>query len=307
MAVSALSPLGPYRRPAGLAVGLVAFFTFAAAGGQPAAQVKVLRIGTSGTLAQETQADKEEAALDTLKSFIKSETGFDNEIVRQKDWRELAEKLAGGQLHLAVFQGHEFAWAQARHAKLRPLALAVNVHTYRTAHIVTRKDNKAADFEGLKGQSFVLPRVAQAHLQLFAERQTQARGATPEKYFSKITTPDNLEDAVDDVVDGKVQAAVVDRVGLEAYKRRKPGRFDRLKEVARSPALPPPVVAYQAGVLDEATLKRFREGLLNAKKKEKGERLLTLFRLTGFEPVPGDFDRVLAETRKAFPPPGEGK
>ncbi len=55
------------------------------------------------------------------------------------------------------------------------------------------------------------------------------------------------------------------------------------------------------GVLDDATLRRFQEGLLNAKRKEKGERLLTLFRLTGFEAVPKDFDAVLAETRKAYP------
>src|SRR5262245_21275311 len=167
MAVSALSSSDRYRRLAGPAGGLALLFSLVLAGVPEAAQVKVLRIGASGRLAEETEAEKEEAALDTLKSFIKSETGFDNEVLRQKDWRELAEKLAGGQLHLGVFQGYEFAWAQEKHPKFRPLALAVNVHTYRTAHIVARKDTKATDFDSLKGQSFVLPRVAQAHLQLF--------------------------------------------------------------------------------------------------------------------------------------------
>jgi hypothetical protein len=30
--------------------------------------------------------------------------------------------------------------------------------------------------------------------------------------------------------------------------------------------------------------------------------LLTLFRLTGFEAVPSEFDKVLAETWKTYPP-----
>src|SRR5262249_9334671 len=198
----------------------------------------------------------------------------------------------------------EFAWARGQHPKLQPLALAVNVHTYRTAHVVVRNDNKVANLAGLEGQSLALPRVNQGHLRLFVEREAKTRGKELEKFFSKITAPDNIEDAIDDVVDGVVQATVVDRAGLEAYKRRKPGRFNRLKEPARWQPFPPPLVAYQEGVLDDATLRRFQEGLLNAKNKEKGERLLTLFRLTGFERVPKDFERVLAETRKEYPPPG---
>ena len=52
-----------------------------------------------------------------------------------------------------------------------------------------------------------------------------------------------------------------------------------------------------------ATLQRFREGLISASQKESGQTLLTLFHLTGFEPIPNDFNRVLAETREAYPPP----
>lgn len=59
--------------------------------------------------------------------------------------------------------------------------------------------------------------------------------------------------------------------------------------------------------MDDDTLRRFRDGLLNAKRKERGERLLTLFRLTGFEPVPKDFEQVLAATRTTYPPPGAAK
>ena len=101
-----------------------------------------------------------------------------------------------------------------------------------------------------------------------------------------------------------MQAAVADQAALEAFKRRKPGRFNQLKDIAHSPPLPPVVIACYNKVLGDDTLKAFREGLLGANRKEKGQTLLTLFRLTGFEAVPDDFGTVLAESRKTFPAPG---
>ena len=97
----------------------------AMAQGQPSKKIDVLRIGTSGSLALNASGAKEETALDALKSFIKTETSFENEIIQQTNYEELVQKLMNGQLHLGVFQGFEFAWAQAENAKLQPLALAV--------------------------------------------------------------------------------------------------------------------------------------------------------------------------------------
>ncbi len=273
---------------------------------QQARKLDVLRIGTSGTLALDASGEKQAAAQDTLKSFIKSETGFENEILPQKDWEELAEKLAGGQLHLGVFQGYEFAWAKEKYPNLQPLAVAVNVHPYRDAHVVVRQDNRASDFASLQGQALALPRVGQGQLGLFLERQSLTHGKAMDGFFARLTNPDNVEDALDDVVDGVVGAAVVDRVALEAYKRRKPGRFNRLKEVAHSQAFPPPLVASYDNVVDQATRKRFQDGLLNARRKERGQRLLTLFKLTGFETAPANFQQMVAETQKAYPPPNRG-
>jgi hypothetical protein len=44
-----------------------------------------------------------------------------------------------------------------------------------------------------------------------------------------------------------------------------------------------------------------------ANKKEKGQTLLTFFRLTGFEGVPKDFEQIVAATNKAYPPDPEPK
>ena len=266
-------------------------------------KIDVLRIGTSGTLSEEVSGAKEKSAMETLKRFIKDETGLENEILRQKDWRELTDKLSKGQVHLGVYQGYEFAWAQEKFPELKPLALAVNVELYPIVFVVVQKTNKAKNFAGLQGQTLSLPATGQRNLQLFVEHECRANGKEMEKYFSKITHPDNLEDAVDDVVDGIVNATVADKAALEAYKRRKPARFAKLKDVARSQPLPPVTVAYSAKFVDEPTLKRLQDGLTGASKKEQGETVLTLFRLTGFQTPPDDFGKVLTATRKTYPPP----
>jgi ABC-type phosphate/phosphonate transport system substrate-binding protein len=263
----------------------------------------VLRIGSSGTLTGESKGDKEKSALETLKSFIQDETGYKSEILRQKDWRTLAEKMTKGQLQVGVFQGYEFAWAKEKFPELNPLMLAINVYRYPEVYVVARKNDPAKDFAGLKGQSLAIPAAGQGYLRLFVDRECGKQGTKPEAFFSKIQTPDNFEDALDDMVDGTVKAVVADRAALEGYKRRKPGRFRQLKAVAKSAPLPPTVIAYYDAKLNGATLKRFREGLLNAGKTDKGETMLTFFRLTGFVDVPADFGKVLAASRKEFPPP----
>jgi ABC-type phosphate/phosphonate transport system substrate-binding protein len=271
-----------------------------AAQAQQGTKLDVLQIGTSGMLAPAGTNEKE--ALQSLQSFIKDETGFANDIARQKDWKELAEKMAKGQLQLGVFNGYEFAWAQAKYPKLKPLALAQNGYLYLTVYVVARRDGPAKDFAGLEGQTLALPNMGQPELHLFVDRQCQNLGKPPNRFFSKVTSPTDLEEALDNVVDGVVTAAAADRTALEAYKRRKPARFNQLRPVAQSQPLPPTVVAYYDQVLDQATLTRFQQGLLDASHSDRGQTLLTLFRLTGFARVPADFEKVVAETGKTYPP-----
>src|SRR5258708_33702255 len=103
-----------------LAFGLaMAFLASSAAVVGQSSKIDVLRIGTSGILTTE-KTGKEESALETLKSFIKEETGLDNEILRQKDWRELTDKMAKGELQGGVYQGVEYGWAQEQRPDLKP-------------------------------------------------------------------------------------------------------------------------------------------------------------------------------------------
>jgi ABC-type phosphate/phosphonate transport system substrate-binding protein len=269
-------------------------------------KINVLRIGTSGTIGDDTDAAKDKSALQTLRDFIKDETGLDNEILAQKDWRQLTEKLAKGDLQVGAYQGYEFAWAQGKDPELRPLAIAVNVQRYPVIYVVTAKNSNVKDFAGLQGKTFSIP-TGERYLRLFINKECKVAGKEPEKFFSKITSPNNIDDAVDDVVDGVTTATVAEQAALEAYRRSKPARFKKLKEIAKSQALPPPVIAYYDKHLDDATLKQLKAGLLGASSKTKGQTMLTLFRLTGFETVPADFGKVLAESRKNYPPDDQAK
>jgi ABC-type phosphate/phosphonate transport system substrate-binding protein len=291
------------QRPLFHAFAVAALLTIAGttANGQQA-RLEMLRIGASGTLTGNADDPREKAGLKTLRRFIRDETGLNSEIIGQLNWETLAERMAKGELHLAFFQGFEFAWAQDKYPELKPLTVAVNVDRYPVAYVLTRRDNSVKHFADLRKQSLSLPMTSLSYLRLFVDRQSEASGMKAEDFFSKITTPDNVEDAIDDVIDGKVQATVVDRAALEAYKRRKPGRFKKLKEVTHSQPFPPAVVAYYGAVLDPATLARFKDGLLGSVRKEKGRTLLTLSRLSGFEAVPEGFDRALDRTRTAYPP-----
>lgn len=285
------------------AAGALLVAAVALAPAQAPKKVDVLRIGSSDSTGGAEQGSKEDAALKSLREFIKEETGFANEIVSVKTGAELAGQLAESKLHLGIFPGHEFAWARSAMPRLQPLAVAVNVHRYREAIVLLHQGSPIKDFAGLKGRSLALPKVGLGFLKLYVERQSEAQLTSLAAFFTRIAEPDNMEDALDDVVDKTVDAVVVDRVGLEAYRRRKPGRASDLRVLVQSQPFPPSVIASYQGGLDQATLQRFRDGLLSAHKKVKGQKLLSLFRITAFEPLPTDLDKMLEATRKAYPAP----
>jgi phosphonate transport system substrate-binding protein len=278
--------------------GILLLMPTASAVGQQA-KIDNLRIGTSGTLTADQKNEK--SSLETLRGFIKDETGLDSEITREKNWHELANKMAKGEFQIGVFQGYEFARAKEKYPELKPLAVAVNVYVYPVAYVIARKNANFTDFAGLKGHSLALVSEGPGYLRLFVDRQSQLAGSKPESFFSKIVSRSNFEDALDDIVDGVVDATVVERAALESYKQRKPGRFAQLKPVAQSQPFPPAVVAYYDSSLSEEDRTHFRNGLVGASGKEKGQTMLTLFRLTGFQTPPADLDKVLAETRQAYP------
>jgi ABC-type phosphate/phosphonate transport system substrate-binding protein len=292
---------------AALGVTLGAVLAAVGSGEERSAPAKSVRIGMVGTLFRDIPEPMIRVLMQPFSALMETQTGMSGELVRVENADKLGRKLADNQVELGVFHGFEFAWARQQHPDLQPLMIAVNQHQHLRAILLVRKDGGAARFADLRGKSLALGRGTREHCRLFLDRQCQQQGQPPAQFFGQVTTPADLEDAVDDVVDNFVQATVVDGVFLECYQRRKPGRFAQLKVLDRSDVFPAAVIAYHPGALDDDVLQRFRTGMLNASDSALGRQLLTLWKLTGFEPVPADYEQTLKAIAKAYPAPAAKK
>src|SRR4029079_10371007 len=153
-----------------------------------------------------------------------------------------------------------------------------------TAYVLVRKDCEATSFGDLKGKDFSLPKRTKEHCRLFVERTCLDGGQCGSKtYFNQVVSSASVEAALDDLCRGKLHAVVVDSIGLEFYKDLKPGCFSRLKVLTQSDPFPQPVVAYREGVLSDATLAKFRDGMLRAHRIERGRDMMKLWKINGFE------------------------
>lgn len=262
-----------------------------------------IHIGVTKALFGDTPTETGEATEEPFRKLMERETGYTGNLVTAKSAAALADQMDAKQVQLGVFEGFQLAWVGPGHPDLRPLVIAVNEEPLPRALIVVSQKSPARSFGDLKGQVLDMPLGTKGYVRLFVDRLAEKQGLTRTKFFSKINRPSNVEDALDDAVDGLVPAVAVDSVALDRYRQRKPGRYQGLRVLVKSPRFPSVAVVYRTGVFDDATLARFRHALLTASENPNGRRVLTLWKLTAFEAVPNDYHEALAAIRKAYPAP----
>jgi ABC-type phosphate/phosphonate transport system substrate-binding protein len=262
-----------------------------------------IRIGIIGSFYRDQPDENVKTTVTSLNDLMAAQTGFKGDPVKVDDLEQLADKVAKDEIQLGVLHGHEFAWIHKKHPELKPLLIVVNQNPYQQCYVFVRKTDGASSFGQMKGKSLALAKHTPEPCHLFLERQCMEAGAKADHFFSKISQPGNVEEALDDVVDGNVDATVVDEMALTSYQRRKPGRFAKLKELVKSPQFPAAVVIYRPGWWQEADLKSIRDALLNAHHNPEGRQLLTMWKLTGFQEVPDDYEQSLAKIAEAYPSP----
>jgi ABC-type phosphate/phosphonate transport system substrate-binding protein len=288
----------------GIALGLALAVAGPAMAGDPSqaqSDSNSVRIGLVGSLFRDASESMVMAIMKPFAAVMENETGKSGELVNAGDALHLGRLLDDGRADLGVFHGIEFAWAQQKYPRVRPLVIAVNRHSHLRAFLMVRRDSKANRLADLKGKTLALPRFTREHCYVFLQHHCGPLA----RFFSKLTQPTNVEVALDDLADGRVDAVIADGVCLECFRKRKPARFDRLRVLERSEEFPATVIAYRAGTFDEATLRRYRSALLRVSETSLGRQLLTLWQITGFEPVPDDYDQTVADIVKAYPAPGE--
>jgi ABC-type phosphate/phosphonate transport system substrate-binding protein len=285
----------------GLAVGAAAALATGRAAERDKADSGVVLVGMMRSYFPETPEVVIPALMRPFKSLIETQIGMKGDLTAVARPEELGQQITEGKRHAGIFHGYEFAWARQKFPQLRTLVTAVNERPL-YAYVVVHRDNAAAGFADLKGKSLAQARTTRSYCRLFVDRRCKECDQEPASYFSEILTPGDIEESLEEVVDGKAQAAVVDAISLALFQQRKPGRYERLKKVAESELFPAAVIAYRPGILAEATLRRLRDGLINANQTRRGQQLLQLSRLTGFELAPAEYEKQLAAIFKAYPP-----
>src|SRR5262245_20135138 len=197
-----------------------------------------IRIGLVRTLFRDTPPSLVQVLSQPLKALMQSQTGMTGELSIAGDAFALSKKLKEHKVQLGVFHGFEFAWARQRNPGLKPLVVVVSHHRELHAHLVVRKDSSASGCGGLKGKVVAIPQGSREHCHLYLERRCPGGGIEPKSFFSEITRPSSSEDALDDVIDGTVQAAIVDRFALDQFQHDKPARSNRLRVLQQSEMFP---------------------------------------------------------------------
>ena len=266
----------------------------------------VIQIGMINSLFRDVPDSLVDLMAKPFGTLMATQTGMQGNLVKTGDTRDLGRRLMDQKVHVGIFHGFEFAWARQLYPELKPLCIAVNQEKSLRALLVVKADSAIAGFADLKEKKLHFPKGSRGHCHLFLECRCQECGqCSPQEFLNQVVASPTAEDALDEVVDGDAAAVLLDGIALDCYKRRKPGRFNQLKVAVESEVFPAGVIAYRAGVLDEKTLKRFKDGLLNSNKSILGKQLLTMWKLTGFETVPDDYEQTLDNIIKAYPVPAE--
>jgi ABC-type phosphate/phosphonate transport system substrate-binding protein len=262
-----------------------------------------VKICLVNSLFRDVPASMVQLLMPPFKNLMRDQTGLEGEVVTAADPDELGRRLTDKDVQLGVFQGFEFAWVHEKYPALRPLMVALNRHPTLQASVVVLSDGPTANLAGLKGKPVGISKRTLDHCLLFLDRECMALGNHPKDFFSSVTKYPSYEDALDDLLRGKVDGVLVDALGLENYANVKPGCFARLKVIKHSEAFPPAVVVYRDGAVDNKTLAKFRAGMIGARDNVRAKELMSLWRISSFENVPGDFPQLLAGVNRAYPPP----
>jgi ABC-type phosphate/phosphonate transport system substrate-binding protein len=236
-------------------------------------------------------------------SLVHSQTGLKSELVLVPTPDEMRNQMAAGQIQFGVFHGFEFAWMQQKSPALEPLMVAAPVHRPLQSFLIVHATSVAMNLADLKGQTLALPGGTREFTRLYADRSCHKLGKPLAEFFGQIVSPSNAENALHDVADNKtVQAAVVDGAALQCFQVRNPGRFKTIKVIDQSQPFPESVVAIWQGALDANVVGRFKNGMQTARATPLGRQLLSLWAMSGFEPVPPNYGQQLAEIAKTYPP-----
>jgi ABC-type phosphate/phosphonate transport system substrate-binding protein len=292
-----------WGRGATILAALLGLMLLPAAPAEEGAVSATIKIGLVDTITRGIPPSWTQIAMRPFKALMEEQTGMTGEVVMGGDALHLAKDLQDNKVQVGVFHGHEYAWAKQKYPGLKAIALCVNRWQQAKVHLMVRTDSTAASYADLKGKKIAVPRLGRAPCRIYLERRCVPPGTTPEKFYVRVETPFAVADALEDLVDGEVAAAVVDAAGLEEYRKAYVANARRLRCIAESEPFPCGVIACFPGRLSDSKMSKFSAGLLSAPTTSRGKDTLRVLRLTAFELPPANHNAVLEAIAKAYPAP----
>lgn len=264
---------------------------------------ETVRIGMVGTLFKDVPDALVSLMAQPFNTLMTNQTGMKGDMIKSGDGLSLGKDLMDQKVQLGIFLGYEFAWAKQKYPELEPLMIVINQHKELHAYVVVKADSELTTWSDLKDQTLALGKGIRPHCHLFLDKRCQDQCQCQACNLCKLAQAGSMEDALDDVIDGTAQATIVDSVALESFQRRKPGRFAQLKVFEQSEVFPAAVVVHKPGVLTPVQIEKFKKGMATAHQSVLGRQLLTLWKITSFEPIPEGFEQTVKEIVASYPPP----
>ncbi len=257
-------------------------------------------IGMPDTLFQGVPEFLKRLGGEPFKKMMKKNTGIDGVIHFPPDAMTLAAKLNSCEFQIGVMQGHEFAWAKSKYPNLIPIAIAVPTHPVQS-FIIVRWDSAAKNIGELKDGKISLPPVHRDYSEMYLRKlkDEYMKGAE----FSGQLNAGNGDDAIDQVIDGKSDCAIVDSTLLKTYEALYPGKYKCTKILCASEVFPNACIVVKKGELAEQTINKFADALIKAENDGTGKAMLVAWKVKRFTKVPDDYEPQLKQIEKAYPLP----
>ena len=257
-------------------------------------------IGMPDTLFQGVPDILKRLGGEPFKKMMKKNTGIDGVVHFPPDAMTLAAKLNSGDFQIGVMQGHEYAWAKSKFPCLMPIAIAVPMQPVQSFCIV-RWNCAAQNIGQLKNGKLSLPPVHHPYSEMYLEKLKNEH-MKGESFSGQLNAGSGCE-AIDQVLDGKCECAIVDGSLLKTYEALYPGPFKATKVLCESEVFPNACIVVKKGELSQQTIDKFTDALINAVNVPAEKPMLVAWKVKRFTKVPDDYAQQIKQIEKAYPLP----
>lgn len=237
----------------------------------------------------------------SFNTVLKAQARLNGELLSGGGPEEIGRQLVDGSIHFGVVHGIEFGWMKNKQPDLVPVMLNILNPEWLQPVVVVAKDSSAKSLADCRGQKLAVIKSNRLETRLFFDRLCSLNQSRLEDMFPNAALPLNVEDALDDLVDGDFEVVVLEQSGLSMYQRRKPGRASKLRILEQSDPFPTTAIVYRKSAISDDMIKTFRDGLSTAHNSVLGSHLLALMKIRRFELPTDEYHKHLAGVVKMYP------